>query len=113
MRQITAEAINAFYNYKKFSKSNMSVTIHKTENEKYSVLRLHGNAIASLQNGVLKISTAGWNTRTTRERLNGLQGVNINTKKDNLYLNGYPWDGEWIEPDKIVLVHLGIKEKAA
>jgi len=39
---------------------------------------------------------AGWNTNTTRERLNALNGVRVTTKKGQAYLNGEKWDGEWI-----------------
>lgn len=33
---------------------------------------LHGNKIAENRNGVLFVSLAGWNTNTTRERVNGI-----------------------------------------
>ena len=45
----------------------------------------------------LQITTAGWNTVTTRERLNGLPNVSVIQRKGKLYLNGKEWDGEWIE----------------
>lgn len=59
-------------------------------------LYLHGNAIAYHQClGTIQITTAGWNTPTTRERLNGLPEVNVYVRKGQLYLNGNPWDGNW------------------
>ena len=93
MRKITKESIKAFYNRKPFKKSNMIV-----ENiERITKLKLYNNTIAKLdENNELFITTADWNTRTTRERLNGLSGVRLGTKKGQLYLNNIPWDGKLI-----------------
>lgn len=33
---------------------------------------LHGNRIAKLRNGVLELTNCGWNTVTTKERLNSI-----------------------------------------
>ena len=91
MRKITKESIKAFYNREPFKKSNTIV-----ENvEGITKLKLHNNTIAKLdENNELFITTADWNTRTTRERLNGLSGVRLGTKKGQLYLNNIPWDGK-------------------
>ena len=91
MRKITKESIKAFYSREPFKKSNMIVeTI-----EGVTKLKLHNNTIAKLdENNELFITTADWNTRTTRERLNGLSEVRLGTKKGQLYLNNIPWDGK-------------------
>ena len=91
MRKITKESIKAFYNREPFKKSNMIV-----ENIKgITKLKLHNNTIAKLdENSELFITTADWNTRTTRERLNGLAEVRLGTRKGQLYLNNIPWDGK-------------------
>ena len=91
MRKITKESIKAFYNREPFKKSNTVV-----ENIKgITKLKLYNNTIAKLdENSELFITTADWNTRTTRERLNGLSGVRLGTKKGQLYLNNIPWDGK-------------------
>ena len=93
MRKITKESIKAFYNREPFKKSNMLV-----ENIKgVTKLKLHNNTIAKLdENNKLFITTAGWNSVTTRERLNGLSEVRLGTKKGQLYLNNIPWDGKLI-----------------
>ena len=93
MRKITKESIKAFYNREPFKKSNMLV-----ENiEGVTKLKLHNNTIAKLdENNKLFITTAGWNSVTTRERLNGLSEVRLGTKKGQLYLNNIPWDGKLI-----------------
>ena len=91
MRKITKESIQAFYNREPFKKSN---TIVETIKE-VTKLKLHNNTIAELdENRELFITTANWNTRTTRERLNGLPGIRLGTKKGQLYLNNIPWDGK-------------------
>lgn len=99
MRKITQEAVHAFYRGINFKKQNMEVVV-----DGYSVyMKLHNNTIAKIlfidgdmNTGILSISNAGWNTTTTRERLNGLDGVRVTTKKGQAYLNGEKWDGEWI-----------------
>lgn len=72
MRQITHDAALAFINGTKFKRDNTQVRVR----EKNTVLYLHGNIIAvhdhkyALSDTLLTLS--GWNTPTTRERLNGL-----------------------------------------
>lgn len=57
-------------------------------------LYLHGNKIAQHTSEGLEIDSCGWNSNTTRERLNGLKGVRVTTKLGQMYLNGKKWDGE-------------------
>ena len=93
MRKITKESIKAFYNREPFKKSNMLV--ENKEGKTY--LKLFDNIIATLdENNELFITTASWNSVTTRERLNGLSGVRLGTSKRQLYLNNVPWDGKLI-----------------
>lgn len=95
MRKITREAVEAFEGGYKLNKQNMMVNDFG--------MFLHGNKIAE-HNSIFKndgnksinITLAGWNTNTTRERLNGLSGVRVTTKQGQAYLNGVEWDGEWI-----------------
>ena len=39
------------------------------------------------------ITTCGWPTRTTKDRLNALPNVHIHQLKGMWYLNGEKWDG--------------------
>ena len=84
MRKVTKLAVNAFFNKKAFSLSNTTVFI----NENGTVfLTLHGNNIAMLnKEGKLFISNAGWHTRTTSERLNG---VLTHYKKDKVFIKNH------------------------
>ena len=95
-RKITEQAVQSFYNREKFNKSNMSVEI---QDDKYPLLKLHGNTIAGMDHMGVWITDAGWPTRTTFERLNGLDDVYVNTKKGQTYLNGEEWDGEKVYID--------------
>ena len=88
-RKITQEAVNAFYNNRRFNKSNMSVDISDGQ----TLLKLHGNTIAGINSHGTWITDADWPTRTTFERLNGLDDVRVNKKKGQMYLNGQEWDG--------------------
>jgi hypothetical protein len=58
-------------------------------------LYLFDNLIAEHRQDGLYVTNAGWQSKTTKERLNGLTGVNISQRKGKWYLNGQEWNGEW------------------
>ena len=97
MRKITIDAVNAFMNNKPFSRGNTKVNVYKTDG--VTILTLHDNEIAMKchDTGKLTITNAGWFSKTTRERLNGLPDVSIKQKDYKWYLNGELWDGLWTE----------------
>jgi len=103
MRKITKETTNAFNNNLYFKKSNTEVRILALENgiPCHVGLFLHGNMIAEKHTNKrvskLRISTCGWNTNTTKERLNALEGVSITQKNFVWYLNGKEWNGKSID----------------
>ena len=88
-RKITNESIRKFLDCIPFKLSNTEVVREGT----IYYLKLFGNKIAAIDNGRMWISNAGWDSNTTKERLNGLPGVSINQKKGEWYLNGNQWDG--------------------
>jgi len=91
-RKITNESVDKFLSRETFKKSNMEV------DQCYGQfrLKLHGNVIAVLDEfNMLSISNAGWQSNTTKERLNGLPNVGIYQKRGQWYLNGNEWNGEW------------------
>ena len=89
-KKITIESVRNFLDGVPFKKSNMEVSREGT----IYYLKLHGNKIAALEpDGKMWISNAGWFSRTTKERLNGLPGVAIYQKNYNWILNGNQWDG--------------------
>lgn len=91
MRKITQEARYALQGGSAMKQSNTEV--------KNGSMFLHGNEIVKgYGTPEYTISLCGWNTNTTRERLNGLDGVNVTTKLGQAYLNGYKWDGVHVNP---------------
>jgi len=95
MRKITRESIDAFNSNVTFSKANTTVTVSDTT----TVLLLHGNSIAykDIATGKVEITNCGWDTTTTKERLNGLDEVEIRQRQGQWYLNGDLWDGNLIQ----------------
>lgn len=108
MRQITEQAVSAFESGVDFKKSNMLVSTYKddyplsadrfniNDGDKVAYMFLHGNLIAvnNLTKGEKYITNAGWFSKTTKERLNGITGVNINQTDGEWFLNGVKWNGE-------------------
>lgn len=93
MRKITKEAYQAFINKEPFTKSNTAV--HVLEDGEV-ILSLFGNIIAKQVGGILSITSAGYPTNTTKERLNAFPGVHIQQRKGVWFLNDIFWDGDWI-----------------
>lgn len=89
MRQITFQATSALMARETFRKSNTEVY----ENEVGDfIMALHGNPIAKITpEGEIWIRSAGWETNTTKERLNGLPGVAIHQHNWAWYLNYKVW----------------------
>lgn len=99
MRLITHESVTAFLNAEKFNKSNMSVEVLPN----VTILKYQGNSIAYKYNDpkqTISITNCGWESNTTKERLNGvidLSGLNIGgiyQKNWVWYLDGKEWNGE-------------------
>lgn len=88
MRKITKQTVEAFENNQNFKSRNMKISSDQFMNRMW----LHNNLIAVKDhvNNVLKVSLAGWNTKVTRERLNGIPGVSVSTRKGQAFLNGNP-----------------------
>tara|TARA_R110000782_G_scaffold153539_1_gene245989 strand:+ start:780 stop:1082 length:303 start_codon:yes stop_codon:yes gene_type:complete len=99
MRKITQEAIRAFTHRKNFKKANTQVMAHS---DGWTGLFLHGNLIAEIENHQLIINDGGWQSNTTKDRLNGLPHVHIQQKNFQWYLNGEGWNGEKINVCKMI-----------
>lgn len=91
MRKITRDAIVAFITGECFYRDNTIVE----SNDNVSILRLHGNEIATRCNktGVITVSDGGYQSNTTKERLNGIPNVTVHQKKFKWFLNGIEWSG--------------------
>lgn len=100
MRKITENSINAFFCDKDFSSGNMAVLADKQNTR----LLLHGNCIATkdIRTGKIILSDCGWQTTTTKERLNGiLDFLNIG----RIYQKDFTWywkDGKTWKSDIVI-----------
>lgn len=70
MRKITRQSVRAFFNGQNFKSGNMQVQHNRETNT--SFMYLHGNRIASKQGNQISLYDCGWQTVTTKERLNGI-----------------------------------------
>ena len=86
-RKVTVETVGAFL-------SKKQKVVGNTMSDGQS-LYLFGVKIAEWRGSGVWITMGGWNTSTTRERLNGFSSVTIHTVKGQVFLNGQPWDGKW------------------
>ena len=75
-------------------------------------LLLFGNCIAKWSLNRIWITSAGWKTVTTKDRLQIL-GARLNQKKGIWYLNDVEWDGNWIKIDDIPKVTEELKIKTS
>lgn len=82
MRKITEQATVAFRNGYSFKLNNTQVKV----TEKGSEMYLHGNLIAYTESVSLCLSHCGWETPTTKERLNGLL-----SPTDRIYQKDFVW----------------------
>ena len=101
MRKITRDAIKAFESNRPFKRGNTEIKVYEDSDDiRYTVMKLHGNTIAYKVTGDsgtgLFISDGGWQTPTTKERLNGIKGVSIYQRDYQWFLNGERWSGQQI-----------------
>ena len=97
MKQTTSKVTNAFLVGRPIKNGNTQSTGR--------AMFLFGNKIAEWREDGLWITNCGWQTRTTKERLNGL-GYYLNfwisQRKGNWYINGNElggetyWSGDWV-----------------
>lgn len=88
MRKITREIAFAF-------EHGITLKIDNSRTDGRS-LWLFDNKIAEKRYDGLWVTNAGWESKTTKERLNGLRGVRIQQVRGQWYLNGRAWNGEWV-----------------
>ena len=83
MRKIEEQMLEAIRKNRNFKCRNTEV---KSKNG-FSKVYLHGNHIATYCRRFIDFNLCGWNTPTTRSRLNAI-GVNINQRNFKPYCNG-------------------------
>ena len=90
MRQITEDAVAAFMAGRAFRRDNTEVEVTK----KSVILYLHGSPIARKTGSRVEVSTAGWKTNTTKERLNGVLSAFDRPMQSN-YARIWQRRGQW------------------
>tara|TARA_A200000159_G_C7292589_1_gene326387 strand:- start:595 stop:903 length:309 start_codon:yes stop_codon:yes gene_type:complete len=102
MRKVTQRIKQAF-------EQGKSLKVDNTRTDGQTVW-LHGNAIVKRDpDGLVRWSLAGWNTPTTRERVNGIANAGVHQVKFEPILNGQVIDSfDWFAcnttlPDPFVI----------
>ena len=89
MRKIESQMIAAINSSKNWQSANTSV--HFNEESNTSVVRLHGNKIAEVTDDSMTIFDGGWQTTTTKSRLNALINEFCNAVTDGVFQKNYQW----------------------
>ena len=93
MHQVTIQSAEALLAAKTFNMGNTRVSVREMDKVVYSELRLHGKRIARYipADHKLILYNVGWQTVTTKDRLNGiLQIAGLNAR---IYQQGLIFDG--------------------
>lgn len=85
MRKIESEMNAAVTNRYNFSKANTQVSI----NDRIAEVRLHGNLIARVGDNFVQILDGGWQSVTTKSRLNAL--LDAVTPNGSVFQKDYVW----------------------
>jgi len=89
MRKIEKQMNDAIANNKDWQSANTSV--HYNEENGVSVVRLHGNKIAEVGDNYLQIFDGGWQSVTTKSRLNALINRFCDSLTDGVFQKDYQW----------------------
>ena len=68
-----------------------NTSVHYNEENNVSIVRLHGNKIAEVGDDFMTIFDGGWQTVTTKSRLNALINEFCNSLTDGVYQRNYQW----------------------
>ncbi len=101
MRKITQDSVYAFFCGRPFSSGNM--TIHREADGSQTSMELHCNCIARRYPlaGKTWLSDCGWQTVTTKERLNGILAY---LKQPLIYQRDFVWyQGDDVWPGTITI----------
>ena len=89
MRKIETQMNAALANNQNWQSGNTSV--HFNEENGESIVRLHGNKIAVLGDDFLQIFDGGWQTTTTKSRLNAIIDRFCNSATDGVFQSKFEW----------------------
>ena len=92
MRKIEQQMIDAINNNQDWQSANTSV--HFNEESGVSIVRLHGHKIAEVGDDYLTLFDAGYQTKTTKSRLNAILGefgYTCGTKREYVFQKQFEW----------------------
>ncbi len=89
MRKIESQMIAAVNNNSNWQSANTSV--HFNEENAVSIVRLHGNKIAEIGDDFVQIFDGGWQTTTTKSRLNVIINEFCDSLTDGVFQKNYEW----------------------
>lgn len=89
MRKIEQQMLTAIRNNDNWQSANTSV--HYNEENDVSIVRLHGNKIAEVGDDFVQIFDGGWQTTTTKSRLNVIINEFCNALTDGVFQKNFQW----------------------
>jgi len=89
MRKIETQMIQAIQNNKTWSSTNTSVQF--IEENETSKVYLHGNHIATVGDDYVEIFDGGYQSNTTKSRLNAIINEFCNAFTDGVFQKNYQW----------------------
>jgi len=92
MRKIEQDMNNAIRYGRDMFKQNTSVQHYTTETgEREAIVHLHGNHIATVEKNFLRLFDGGWQTVTTKSRLNALCNEFAVARFDGVFQQNFVW----------------------
>ena len=88
MRKIESQMCAAIHNNQNWSNAN--TTVHFNEEENVSVVRLHGNKIAEVTDDTMTIFDGGYQSNTTKSRLNAILSEHGDCG-DKVFAKNFDW----------------------
>ena len=88
MRKIESLMNDAISNNANWQSGNTSVSFNEEEN--VSVVRLHGNKIAEVGDNFIRLFDGGWQTNTTKSRLNAILEAH-GDDGDRVFQKNFDW----------------------
>ena len=87
MRKIETQMNDAISSNANWSKANTTVTTQDGVSE----VRLHGNKIAEIGDEFVRIFDGGWQSNTTKSRLNAIINEFCNGMTDGVHQSNFAW----------------------
>ena len=93
MRKIESDMNAAIRNRSDFRSSNTTVenAFNTATNQMEAIVKLHGNHIATVTNDTLVLFDGGWQSNTTKSRLNALINEFTDGTKNGVFQKNWTW----------------------